>query len=136
MVSYDPNAPIFKNLIGHTNKHSIIQMTEHRSDIPGPIRNIAFCIVCIRPFSPPNIIDLKFENYDEDAYKICDSTIMLRKLDSVGKTHRYICSDCYAKTKDILSEIDALSIDKMPLYLNDPNIFIAERAKDRLKAGV
>lgn len=117
--------------------NGIISVTKSRIGGMDPQpRQIAFCVVCIEPDSPPGRIDLKFKDYDSDVFKACEPHIILNKLISIGKTHRYICPRCYEKTKALLSKMDALPIDRMPLYLNDPNIFIAERAKDRLKAGI
>lgn len=51
-----------------------------------------------------------------------------------GELYR-LCMKCSKETIKKLQEINELSLDQMPLYVNDENIFIEKRAVERLKKG-
>ena len=51
-----------------------------------------------------------------------------------GDTYR-VCRKCIEATSEKLFLINKLSLDQMPLYINDDNIFVQKRAVDRLNKG-
>jgi len=51
-----------------------------------------------------------------------------------GNLYR-LCMKCCKETRKQLQELNALSIEQIPLYINDDNIFIEKRAIERLRKG-
>jgi len=45
----------------------------------------------------------------------------------------HVCIKCGQDTKTRLKLVQELPQDELPLYINDDNIFVSKRAKDRLK---
>jgi len=82
------------------------------------------CEVCKRYLQK-----MRFFNEDFSKAKVSYSDFVLG-----GRVHR-ICYKCARETHTRLSLVNELALDRMPLYINDENIFIEKRAIERLKKG-
>ena len=58
----------------------------------------------------------------------------IEKCKENDDTYR-VCKKCVKATAKKLSLLDELSLDQIPLYINDENVFVQKRAVERLKKG-
>jgi hypothetical protein len=73
----------------------------------------------------------KVRLYESD-FTVSDKDV--EKLKETDDTYR-VCKKCVKATSEKLFLINKLSLDQMPLYINDDNILVQKRAIERLKKG-